>query len=130
MNKDILKIENLIRTDEEFQAKLKAAADAYTGEQTEEEVFNNVFLPVAAEYGIIATYDEVKDYLSNLDGDEMSKDELHQIAGGGKGGHGGGCCYTIGFGLGGASEDGSGAGCLVIGAGWGTVFCDGEGISD
>ena len=47
MNEGIKKFEELQRTDETFQAKLKAAVESYTGENTEEAVFNGVLVPVA-----------------------------------------------------------------------------------
>jgi phosphoribosylamine--glycine ligase len=50
MNEGIKKFEKLLRTDESFQAKLKAAVESYTGEKNEEAVFNGVLLPVAKDY--------------------------------------------------------------------------------
>ena len=47
MNEGIRKFVELQRTDETFQAKLKAAVESYTGENSEEAVFNGVLVPVA-----------------------------------------------------------------------------------
>ena len=75
----IKKFVELMNTDEAFQAKLKEALAKYDGEKTEEAVFQNVLAPLASEYGITATIEEYKDYIS--DG-ELSTDELEQVAGG------------------------------------------------
>ena len=82
--KESKKFAELMRTDESFQAKLKAAVETYSGEKTEESVFNDVLLPVAKEYDIFVSYEEFKEYMSNLaNTDEiMDKDELTQIVGG------------------------------------------------
>jgi len=42
MNEELKKLEELFKTDEEFRAKLKAAAESCTGGQDEEAVFNGV----------------------------------------------------------------------------------------
>ena len=128
MNEGIKKFEELLRTDESFQTKLKAAVESYAGENTEEAVFNGVLLPVAKEYGISVSYEELHDYISNLahTGEIMDKDELTQIVGGKGGGLGGGYCKYVGVGAGGAGGDGGGFGCVVIGFGT-TYGCIGEG---
>ena len=48
MNDGVRKFEELIKTDEQLQEKLKMALENYTGERTEEAVFNNVLVPAAA----------------------------------------------------------------------------------
>lgn len=98
--KESKKFAELMRTDESFQAKLKAAVETYSGEKTEESVFNDVLLPVAKEYDISVSYEEFKEYMSNLaNTDEiMDKDELTQIVGGKGGGLGGGYCKYVGVG--------------------------------
>ena len=130
MNKDLVKFRELLLTDQGFQSKLKDAASAYTGEQTEEAVFNNILVPVAAEYGIAATYEEFKDYIKELSDSEMSKDELIQIAGGKTGGLGIAGCYVIGGGTGAGAGSGSGGVCLLFGVGWGYYNCTGEGEAE
>lgn len=125
MNEGIKKFRDLLLTDEKFQQKLKAAAEAYTGEQTEEAVFSEVLVPLAQEYGISATYDEFHEYVTN--GQEMDKAELEQLAGGKSGGSGTTACIAIGYGIGGGGGDGTGGACLAIGGGWGLVHCWGSG---
>jgi len=130
---NIEKFRELLLTDKEFQNKLKTAAEAYTGEQTEEAVFNNVIVPFAAEYGITGSFEEFKDYLNSLsDSEIINNDELSQIAGGDSkaGGVGGTACFGIGLGmLGSAGKDGGGL-CVVVGAGWGMAECAGEGTAE
>ena len=123
MNEGIKKFEELLRTDESFQTKLKAAVEAYTGEDNEEAVFNGVIIPVAKEYGISASYEEVKEYIRNLSyTDEIvSEDELKQIAGGKGGGFGAGVCFGVGIGWGVACGDDGTVACIVVGHG--TKYC-------
>lgn len=126
MNQDLQKFRELLITDTDFQQKLQAAAEAYTGDQTEEAVFNSVLVPIASEYGITATFDEFKEYMEKLNSDaEMSKEELSQVAGGkaNGGGLGGALCYGAGIGFGAAAGSKSGGGCVVVGAGWGRTVC-------
>ena len=131
---NIEKFRELLLSDEEFQKKLQDAAASYTGDQSEEAAFNNILVPLAAEYGITATFDEFKAYISELDGEEMSKGELQQISGGKVNGGGAGmiACDGTGLGIGfaGTTEGGgfcigigggnAGTICLTAGAGWGT----------
>jgi len=128
MNEGIKKFEELMRSDKSFQTKLKAAVETYSGEKTEEAVFNGLLLPVAKEYDISVSYEEYKDYISNLENTDgiMDKDELIQIVGGKGGGFGGGYCRYVGVGAGGAGGDGEGFGCVVLGFGK-TYGCMGEG---
>lgn len=125
MNAGIRKFRELLLTDEAFQQKLKAATEAYTGEQTEEAVFNDVLAPLAAEYGITATYEEFHDYI--LGDQEMDQEELTQVAGGKSGGLGGQFCFGLGLGAGGGGGDGTGGACAIIGGGWGIYKCAGSG---
>jgi len=130
MNEGIKKFEELLRTDESFQAKLKAAVEAYTGEEDKETVFNSVLVPLAEEYGISVSYEEFIDYISNLaDTVEMNKEELMQIAGGKGGGVGAGKCFGVGVGWGYAIGDDGAVGCIIIGHG-SSYCCIGEGDSD
>ena len=125
MNEGLKKFRELLLYDKEFQGKLKAAAESYTGEQTEEAVFNGLLVPLAAEYGVTATFTEFKTYMESLsDNSEMSREELTQVAGGDKG-FGGTLCKYIGIG-GGATSNG---GCLGIGGsnGYNLDLCIGEG---
>ena len=125
LNEGIIKFEELMKTDAQVQEKLKTAMENYTGEQTEEAVFNNVLAPVAAENGIAATFEEYKEYMESFNNEELSKDELTQVAGGKIEGIGAGymTCRVVGLGGGinGTSEGGSA--CVIIGAGWGDTVC-------
>ena len=128
MNEGIKKFEELMKTDESFQAKLKAAAETYDGEKTDEAVFNGVLVPVAKEYGISASYEEFKEYMETLASTDeiMDKDELNQIAGGKGRGFGAAVCYGVGIGVGGGGGDDGGFACFV--GGFGTEYgCCGEG---
>lgn len=125
MNEGLQKFRELLLTDEAFQQKLKAALETYNGEQTEEAVFNSVLVPLAAEYGLFATYDEFRDFVS--EDQKMDNEELAQIAGGKTGGIGKNSCLGIGIGIGAGGGDGSGGVCFAIGGGWGDYECLGSG---
>ena len=128
MNKNLEIFRELLLTDTEFQKKLQDALSSYTGEKTEEAVFNEVLVPFAAEYGITATFDELKKYMGSLSDAEMNKDELSQITGGTKG-FGMATCSSVGFGLGGYGEDGEvNTICLIFGGGKNSALCAGSGI--
>ena len=131
MNEGIKKFAELMKT-EEVQDKIRKAMEAYQGEKTPEAVFNNVLTPIANEYGITATYDDLQAYFEEASNQEMSNDEIAQTAGGEfkGGGLGGTACIAVGFGLGGgAGKDGGGV-CVIAGVGWGSDFCTGEGVSE
>ena len=137
MNEDIRKLQKLLLTDEDFQNKLKAAAEAYDGEQTEEAVFNGVLVPLAAEYGITATFDEYKEYMSGLNELEiseleLSEEEMSQIAGGKPDGGGLGVtdCKGVGGGVGALGSSGGAGICALVGIGWGRQACITGGWSD
>ena len=126
----ISKFRELLLTDEEFQQKLQAAGEAYDGDQNEEAVFNNVLVPLAAQYGITATYDEFKTYVESLSGTEMSEEELSAVAGGDKangGGFGALTCASLGLGIGGAASTVGGGVCVILGLGWKEHGCVGPG---
>ena len=138
MNEGISKFKELLLTDKEFQAKLKTAAENYDGEQTEEAMFEGILIPLASEYGISATLDELRDFQKSFNDSEMNSDELQQVAGASKGdwetyGFGGTLCIYGGVGIGGSGGGGSQSGCLVIGGsntvGGGMSECVGYGIS-
>ena len=131
MKEGLDKFRKLLLTDEEFQMKLKAAAEAYTGEQTEEAVFNNVIVPVANEYGISATFEEYKAYIENLSDQEMDDEEIVQVAAGGKNmkGFGAAACIGCGLGFGGGLGDDRAFACLAIGGGGNASGCAWEGSS-
>jgi len=131
MNDGLKKFEELLKTDTTFQEKLKAAMENYTGEQTDEEVFDGVLIPIAKEYGISASFEEFKEYVANISTEdrELSEDEVNQVAGGTKGiGFGTTACLGIGVGLGGSYSDDTSV-CAVVGIGSGADACAGEGQS-
>ena len=125
----IKKFQELLNTDEEFRQKLKAAVQSYKGDQTAEAVFQSVFVPIAAEYGITDTFDDFNSFLSGLNGQEMDQTELSQIAGGDKG-FGASACYQVGVGVGGHGEGSRiNAICIIIGTGDKVAACAGEGVT-
>ena len=132
MNEGIKRFEELLKTDEEFQKKLQDAFLAYTGEKTEEAVFDNVIVPFAAEYNISATFDELKEYIAEQNYREIDQDELKQISGGTS--KGGGVvatgCFYVGGGLGAGGGSESGGVCVLLGFGWGRTEGFGSGDSD
>jgi len=79
MSEGIKKFEELMKTDEVFKEKLKKAMDSYDGEKTQEAIFDAVLTPLAEEYGISATIEELKQY---SECQELSEDEMNQVAGG------------------------------------------------
>ena len=137
MSEGISKFRELLLTDSEFQDKLRTAAETVDGGQTAEEVFSNILSPLAAQYGITATFDEFKEYIRNLsdDSEKMSEEELQQVSGGEGKGVGVSACYAaIGVGFAGGSDfydddpnKNRYAGCIVIGAGQGASACVGKG---
>ena len=138
---DLIKFRDLLVNDPDFQEELRAAAEAYNGEQDEKSVFENLLLPLGKKHGLSATYEEFKEFTGAFAGDadgELSEDELSQVAGG-KDGGGGGLIWTkcvlfgVGIGAGGALKRTStgydtGMGiCIGIGAGGNGVSCAGSG---
>lgn len=131
MNEGLKKFEELLKTDPEFQAKLKLLVENYKGESTEEAFFNEVLVPFAKEYGISASYEEYQEYIHGQMNVPLSEEEMKQVAGGngtGKG-YGGIACSGIGLGLGGGGGSGTGGGCYFLGGGWGGTACWKEGTT-
>ena len=131
---DLNKFRELLFADTDFQEKLAKKAEAYTGDKSEEAVFENVLLPLAKEYGLSATYDEYKEYtaaFAGVAGSELSDDELAQVAGGkvNGGGIGGMSCAGLGTGLGGGGGAKGGGLCGGIGFGWNDLLCFTAGVS-
>ena len=129
MNEGLKKFEELLKTDTAFQEKLKAAMASYSGEQTDQAVFEAILVPLAKEYGIYASFEEYKEYVDSISNEdrELSIDEANQVAGGGKG-LGATACLYVGVGLGGSINSDLTA-CLGLGAGWGADACAGNGAS-
>jgi len=135
MNEGLKKFEELLKTDAAFQGKMKAAMENYTGERTEQAVFEAVLVPLAQEYGIAASFEEYKEYINHISSEdrELSEDEIDQVAGGkvSAGGLVAMFCNTFGFGIGaGGGSDGGGA-CAGVGfGGGGTTVCVTLGATD
>lgn len=132
MNQDLQKYYELLQTDTTLQEKMKAAAEQYTGEQTQESIFENLIAPAAKEAGCNFTWDDFRQYaeqnVQQLDTDEMDQ----VVAGSDNKGAGATACLGIGLGLGGALVESGlsklfGA-CLGIGIGGGSVACMGDGV--
>lgn len=88
---NVKKFEELLRSDESLQEKVRAAIDAYEGDmQDGSAIFAAVVAPLAAEAGLPFTVDEAREFAQ---GDrEISLDEVDAAAGGD------GMCIGFGFG--------------------------------
>lgn len=142
MADDFMKFLELVRQDETIRKKLEEAGKNYTGDQTEEKVFESIIAPIARDAGMTFTLDDMKQSVR-----ELSPDEMEQVGGGaGKktsigrrndngpapngSGFGGGFCQVIGVGALGAITDQGGVVCLIVGGGWGGEnICFEEGYS-
>ncbi len=101
---DMIKFRELLFSDADFQAELSKAAEAYSGEQDDKAIFDNLLVPLAEKYGLSGTYEEFGEFIGSFIADtetELSEDELSQIAGGKGGGLGIGKCLAFGVGIGG-----------------------------
>ena len=88
---NVQKFEELLRSDEDLQAKIRATVEAYAGDKADElAVFEATIGSVAAEAGLPFTYEEGKAYA--LEGIELSDAELDSVAGGTS------ACYVVGGG--------------------------------
>ena len=109
------KFEELLRSDEALQEKLRAATEAYAGDASDERaVFEAVVAPLADEAGLPFTYEEAQETASGSE--ELSLDDLDAAAGGTTGG-----CFIVGFGDGAkgctGGEHSGGTACEVVGVG-------------
>lgn len=78
---NILKFEELMREDEELQARLRAAFDAFAGDKDDEQaLFDSTLGMIAAEVGLPFTLEEAHEAMK--DGFEISERELEAVAGG------------------------------------------------
>jgi len=123
MNEGLKKFEELMKTDTDFQEKLKAAMENYNGEQTEQAVFEAVLVPLAKEYSIFASFEEYREYVANVSNEdrELTEDEVNQVAGGKS--FGATACLAVGAGLGFPCD----SACIAVGIGMGADACAGEG---
>ena len=121
---DLNKFRELLVSDTDFQAMFRKAAEEYTGEQNEKAVFDNLLMPLAEKFGLSASYEEFSEFISSFtrgSDEEISEDELAQVAGGK--GSGGFVCGGIGAGLGTTNEQKDY--CVVIGVGLGACVVEG-----
>ena len=130
MHEGIKKFTELLHSDEAFRAKLTAAAENYTGEKTEEAIFSNILVPVAAEYGISVPYEEFQKFSSASKLQPLDDNELNQVAGGKAGGVVCLTCKGVGVGSGAGGGEGTGGACALLGFGWNTVVCGGQGATN
>ena len=129
MNEGLEKFAELMKTDEEFQNKLKTAAEAYSGDKNDVKAFfEAVLVPLGQEYGISATYEEFSNYIEARANTEISPEEIKQVAGGKSGnGFGIGACYRVGVGIGYTGNDERSNTCMVLGSGDTAGTCAGSG---
>ena len=110
---NVEKFEELLRSDEELQAKLRDASEAFGGDKTDERaVFEAVVAPLAAEAGLPFTFEEGKEFTA--EGVELTDEELDAVAGGG--------CYVAGY-----NSEPSADACWDYE--FGANACDGLGVS-
>ena len=84
---NVKKFEELLKTDEGLQAKLKELSGAYAGDMTDEKaMFEATIAKVAAEAGLPFTLDEAIEAVAEQ---ELSDAELDAVAGGS-------VCYFVG----------------------------------
>lgn len=75
------KFEELLCSDEELQEKMRAAAEAFSGDASDEQaVFEAVVAPLAAEAGLPFTFEELMALAAASQ--ELSLDDLDEAAGG------------------------------------------------
>ena len=97
---DAKKFEELLRTVEALQEKMRVAFEAYAGDKSDERaVFEAIVAPLADEVGLSFTYDDVLEFAS--DDENLNLDDLDAVAGGG-------CCFVFGGGhsVKGSAKDG------------------------
>lgn len=119
---------------EALQKKAAEAAKALPANASDEEIFNKVLSPLAAEMGLNLTLEECIKANEDLN---VSDNELAQTSAGGifdglgfGGGAGVGFCDVSGWGFGLSIGNKAGMGCLIVGLGKGCIACLTAGISD
>ena len=79
---NLIKFEELLRTDDALQGKIKAAVLSFRGDPRDRRaVYDAIFVPLAAEVGLPHTYDDVLEFLSRQSR-ELEDEELAKVAGG------------------------------------------------
>ncbi len=108
---NVKKFYEQLNGDEELQKKIKALADSYTGDKSDEKAaFEAVIAPVAKEAGYEFTYEEAIEAAKEAAEGEIPDDEAEAVAGGKA------YCLLIG---GGTSEKAS---CICESVGMGVAF--------
>lgn len=80
-NESIQKLEELMRTDKDVQAKIKAAVEAYDGDKTDEQaIFEATVGKVGEELGFSISYEEARAYATKLVA--LDDGEIDAVAGG------------------------------------------------
>lgn len=114
------KFQDLLSSDEELQAKFRAAVEAYAGDAGDEHAaFEAIVAPLAEGAGLPFTYEEGKELA--LDGAELTDEQLEAAAGGWA------FCILMGAG---SSEVEATDRCTCdeqIGQGWGACYIQGVG---
>lgn len=79
---NLIKFEELLRTDDALQGKIKAAVLSFRGDPRDRRaVYDAIFVPLAAEVGLPHTYDDVLEFLSRQSR-KLEDEELAKVAGG------------------------------------------------
>lgn len=79
---NVARFEELLRSDETLQAKLREAKETFDAEGADERaIFDALIAPLADEAGLPFTYEEGKSFM--VDGIELSEEELDAVSGGG-----------------------------------------------
>lgn len=77
---NVEKFQELLRSDEALQERLRTAATAYEGDRADEAAFDALVAPLAAEVGLPFTFEEAKAYAE--EDQEVSLDDVDAVAGG------------------------------------------------
>ncbi len=101
MNNNVKLFLGKIHSDEALYARLVEESKAYTGEKTDEAVWDSIMAPIAKETGYDITLEDYKAYVNEIkESEELSEDEMQAVAGGAT------LCIFVGFGN--KAETGSG----------------------
>jgi hypothetical protein len=81
MMSNVERFEELLRSDEALQEKMRSATEAYEGDKADEcAVFEAVVVPLAAEVGLPFTFEEAKGFVA--ESEQLDLDDLDEVAGG------------------------------------------------
>ena len=80
---NVMKFEERLMKDDEFQKRLEEAVKAYNGDQTDEKaVFDAVIVPLATEEGLTFTFEEFSEVRKAVSDGELDPKEMKAVAGG------------------------------------------------